>query len=168
MAEYDVTRRFQTRGVRQSDASYRVDFQHDVRFGGQASPRRERRERPTVASVTVVARDTGEPDPMVRDEFDVKEGHTYDFFAIREEVSEVEADLMALGYMQNRIRLERQVEGDKANLDVARQARTARGDAVRGPRTAEGELRTRSAGSGIAVSSTSSAPTTAPKRCANG
>ncbi len=40
LAEYDVTRRFQTRGVRQSDASYRVDFQHDVRFGGQASPRR--------------------------------------------------------------------------------------------------------------------------------
>jgi outer membrane protein assembly factor BamA/autotransporter translocation and assembly factor TamB len=118
MAEYDVTRRFQTRGVRQSDASYRVDFQHDVRFGGQASPRRERRERPTVASVTVVARDTGEPDQMVRDEFDVKEGHTFDFFAIREEVSEVEADLMALGYIQNRIRLERQVEGDKANLTL--------------------------------------------------
>ena len=118
MAEYDVTRRFQTRGVRQSDASYRLDFQHDVRFGGQASPRRQLRERPKVASVTVVARDTGEEDPLVRDEFDVKEGHTYDFFAIREEVSEVEADLMALGYMQNRIRLERQVEGDKANLTL--------------------------------------------------
>ena len=118
LAEYDVTRRFQTRGVRQSDASYRVDFQHDVRFGGQASPRRQLRERPKVASVTVVARDTGEEDPLVREEFDVKEGHTYDFFAIREEVSEVEADLMALGYMQNRIRLERQVEGDKANLTL--------------------------------------------------
>ncbi len=118
MAEYDVTRRFQTRGVRQSDASYRLDFQHDVRFGGQASPRRQRRERPTVASVAVVNRETGEEDPLVRDEFDVKAGHTYDFFAIREEVSEVEADLMALGYLQNRIRLERQVEGDKANLTL--------------------------------------------------
>ena len=113
MAEYDVTRRFQTRGVRQSDDSYRVDFQHDVRFGGQAAPRRQPRQRPTVASVTVVARDTGEPDPLVREQFDVKEGHTYDFFAIREEVSEVEEDLMALGYLQTRIRLERQVEGDR-------------------------------------------------------
>ena len=56
VAEYDVTRRFQTRGVRQSDASYRFDFQHDVRFGGQASPRRQPRERPTVASVAVVLR----------------------------------------------------------------------------------------------------------------
>ncbi|MGH6693108.1 MAG: translocation/assembly module TamB domain-containing protein, partial [Gammaproteobacteria bacterium] len=118
MAEYDVTRRFQTRGVRQSDASYRVDFQHDVRFGGQASPRRQPRERATVASVSVVGRDTGEEDTLVRDEFDVKVGHTYDFFAIREEVSEVEADLLALGYMQSRIRLERQVEGDKANLTL--------------------------------------------------
>ena len=68
--------------------------------------------------MTVVDRETGEEDPLVRDEFDVKAGHTYDFFAIREEVSEVEADLMALGYMQNRIRLERQVEGDKANLTL--------------------------------------------------
>jgi translocation and assembly module TamB len=118
VAEYDVTRRFQTRGVRQSDATYRLDFRHDVRFGGQASPRRQPRVRPKVATVTVVDRVTNEPDPEVRAEFDVKEGQTYDFFAIREEVSEVEADLLALGYMQSRIRLERQVEGDKANLTL--------------------------------------------------
>ena len=168
VAEYDVTRRFQTRGVRQSDASYRVDFSHDVRFGGQASPRRQARERPTVASVAVVNRDTGEEDPLVRDEFDVKAGHTYDFFAIREEVSEVEADLMALGYMQNRIRLERQVEGDKANLTL----RVRRGPLVEmrfaGLTTRRRRLRTRSGDSGIAASSTSSAPTMGQRRCANG
>ena len=38
IAEYDVTRRFQTRAVRQSDNSYRLDFRHDVRFGGARSP----------------------------------------------------------------------------------------------------------------------------------
>ena len=168
MAEYDVTRRFQTRGVRQSDASYRLDFQHDVRFGGQASPRRQRRERATVASVAVVNRETGEEDPLVRDEFDVKDGHTYDFFAIREEVSEVEADLMALGYLQNRIRLERQVEGDKANLTL----RVRRGPLVEmrfeGLTPPPEDSGRSSHGSGIAVSSTSSVPTTAPKRCASG
>ena len=31
VAEYDVTRRFQTRAMRQSDNSYRCDFRHDVR-----------------------------------------------------------------------------------------------------------------------------------------
>ena len=35
VAEYDVTRRFQTRGVRQEDSTYRFDFRHDVRFGGE-------------------------------------------------------------------------------------------------------------------------------------
>ena len=44
MATYDVTRRFQTRAVRESDNSYRVDFRHDIRRGGQpgASPRSSR------------------------------------------------------------------------------------------------------------------------------
>ena len=55
VAEYDVTRRFQTRAVRQSDASYRVDFSHDVGLGGTKPPRRQPRERPDVGMVTVVA-----------------------------------------------------------------------------------------------------------------
>jgi outer membrane protein assembly factor BamA/autotransporter translocation and assembly factor TamB len=118
IAEYDVTRRFQARGVRQSDASYRVDFRHDVRFGGQASPRRTIRERPKVASVVVVSADTGEDDPEVREEFDVKVGHAYDFFVIRDETKEVEEALMAQGFLQSRIRLERAVEGDQANLTL--------------------------------------------------
>ena len=32
VAEYDVTRRFQTRAVRQEDNSYRMDFRHDRPF----------------------------------------------------------------------------------------------------------------------------------------
>src|SRR5207244_3743619 len=31
VAEYDLTRRFTTRGVRQSDGTYRLDFSHDLR-----------------------------------------------------------------------------------------------------------------------------------------
>jgi outer membrane protein assembly factor BamA/autotransporter translocation and assembly factor TamB len=118
IAEYDVTRRFQARGVRQSDATYRVDFRHDVRFGGQAAPRRQLRERPKVASVVVVSADTGEPDPEVREEFDVKEGHAFDFFVIRDETQEVEEALMRQGFLQSRIRLERKVEGDQAFLTL--------------------------------------------------
>lgn len=118
VAEYDVTRRFKARGVRQSDATYRVDFQHDVRFGGQPSPRRQLRERPTVAKVDVVAADTGQADPEVREEFDVKEGHSYDFFVIRDETKEVEEQLMQQGFLQSRIRLERKVEGNDAHLTL--------------------------------------------------
>src|SRR5215510_10967643 len=53
VAEYDVSRRFQTRGVRQSDNSYRLDFRHDVRFGGQPEPRRSKREQPKIAEVLI-------------------------------------------------------------------------------------------------------------------
>ena len=56
-AEYDVTRRFQTRAVRQSDNSYRFDFRHDVRFGGTPEPRRLPRQRPTVDAPSTVTGD---------------------------------------------------------------------------------------------------------------
>ena len=118
VAEYDVTRRFKSRAVRQSDATYRVDFQHDVRFGGQPAPRRQVRQRPKVAQVHVVSDETGKDDPEVREEFDVKEGHSYDFFVIRDETKEVEEALMMQGFLQSRIRLERKVEGDAAYLTL--------------------------------------------------
>jgi outer membrane protein assembly factor BamA/autotransporter translocation and assembly factor TamB len=119
VAEYDVTRRFRARGVRQSDATYRVDFQHDVRLGGQAAPRRQlRQQRPEVANVVVVSEETGQDDPEVREEFDIKEGHPYDFFVIRDETKEVEEQLMKQGFLQSRIRLERKVEGNDAFLTL--------------------------------------------------
>jgi outer membrane protein assembly factor BamA/autotransporter translocation and assembly factor TamB len=145
IAEYDVTRRFQARGVRQSDATYRVDFQHDVRFGGQASPRRQPRMRPEVATVVVVSADTGEDEPEVREEFDVKEGHPYDFFVIRDETKEVEEALMKQGFLQSRIRLERKVEGNEAflTLRVRRGPRvTLRFEGVTPPQRIQDEVQT--------------------------
>jgi outer membrane protein assembly factor BamA/autotransporter translocation and assembly factor TamB len=144
VAEYDVTRRFRARGVRQSDATYRVDFQHDVRFGGQPSPRRQPRERPEVAQVTVLSAETGRDDPEVRAEFDVKEGQPYDFFAIRDETTEVENALVQQGFLQSRIRLERKVEGDDAylTLHVTRGPRVdVRFDGVTPPQSVQNEVR---------------------------
>ncbi len=42
VGEYDFTRRFSTRGVRQSDGSFRGDFRHDLRFGGTPEPKSTR------------------------------------------------------------------------------------------------------------------------------
>ncbi len=53
LATYDVTKRFQTRAVRESDNSYRFDFRHDIRKGGEPEPRRKPRVRPIVISITV-------------------------------------------------------------------------------------------------------------------
>ena len=71
VAEYDVTKRFQSRGVRQSDNSYRFDFRHDVQFGGQPPPSRLPRHRPTVAGVEVTS-DTSFDQAEVRSRFRVK------------------------------------------------------------------------------------------------
>ena len=88
MAEYDVTRRFQTRGVRQSDNSYRFDFRHDVRFGGQAcaAPAAARSGR-QVARSSWSRRHRRRGSASCASEFEVKEGDAYDFFAVRDEAS---------------------------------------------------------------------------------
>ena len=93
VAEYDVTRRFEIRGVRErEDDSYRVDFRHDVRFGGDPAPRRQPRHRPTIASLAVIV-DAGLDEARVRERFKLKVGDAYDFFAARTGLDRIEAKL---------------------------------------------------------------------------
>src|SRR6185295_8384191 len=93
VAEDDVTRRFQTRAVRQEDNSYRLDFRHDVRFGGQRDPHREPRVQPKVEEVSVAAAD-GADEMQLREKFSIKAGDSYDFFKIRKGMQHVEEWLM--------------------------------------------------------------------------
>lgn len=119
VAEYDVTRHFDTRVVRQSDASYRFDFRHDVRFGGQAEPHRMRRTlRRTIGTVTV----TGEgdiPEAKIRERLRLKTGDRYDFFEVRRRIGRVEGLYVEQGQLQVRVRLERVVRGDTVDLSLA-------------------------------------------------
>jgi len=115
VAEYDVTRRFQTRAVRQEDNSYRLDFKHDVRFGGERDPRKEARIRPKVEDVSLAGTE-GVDEMQLREKFGIKAGDSYDFFKIRRGVQHVEQWLMDQGYLQAKVRLERHVEGDQAHL----------------------------------------------------
>jgi outer membrane protein assembly factor BamA/autotransporter translocation and assembly factor TamB len=117
VAEYDVTRRFQTRGVRQEDNSYRLDFRHDVRFGGQPEPRRSQRVQPEIVDVTIAA-PPGTDEAALRKAFDVKVGDTYDFFEIRNGIERIEESFIERGYLQSRVRLERGVEGNQARLTL--------------------------------------------------
>ncbi len=117
VAEYDVTRRFQSRAVRQSDNSYRLDFRHDVRFGGVPDPRRQPRVRPTIARLAIVT-NSGNEDPEIRERFKVKEGDSYNFFAVRRGVERIEERLLEQGHLQARVRMEHQVDGDRASLTL--------------------------------------------------
>ncbi len=115
VARYDVTRRFQTNVVRQSDSSYRMDFRHDVRFGGRASPRRTPHTRPTVASVQVTGDDVlGEAE--VRKRIGFEPGDSFDYFKARDRVADIEDALQERGRLQARVRLDRPQEGNTIAL----------------------------------------------------
>ena len=115
IAEYDVTRRFQTRTVRQSDNTYRFDFRHDLRFGGTPEPARVRRQRPTVQSLTITT-DGKIPEAELRDELGAEQGEEYDFFGARDGVEDIEKMLEERGFLQSRVRLQR--EGDERAVNV--------------------------------------------------
>ncbi len=115
VAEYDVTRRFQTQGVRQSDNSYRLDFRHDLRFGGEPEPRRLPRHRPTVTEL-VLSTNAGVEDSEVRNRFKVKVGDPYDYFAVRKGVQRLETFYVENGYLQNRVRVMPQIDENAARL----------------------------------------------------
>src|SRR5262249_490039 len=118
VVEYDVTRRFQMRGVRErEDDSYRVDFRHDVRFGGDRAPRPELRRRATVASLTVAA-DAGADEARLRKLFKLKVGDSYEYFAARSGMERIEKLYLDSGHLQARVRLDRHVDNDKADLTL--------------------------------------------------
>ena len=116
VAEYDLTRRFQTRAVRQSDDSYRMDFRHDVRFGGRPAPRRLPRQRPTLTALTVTG-DSIASETKLRELLHLEEGRTYDYFAARRGVQRIEEFYRERGYLQSRVRVERKV--DEQTVEVA-------------------------------------------------
>jgi outer membrane protein assembly complex protein YaeT len=118
VVEYDLTRRFQMRAVRErEDDSYRGDFRHDIRFGGDPAPRRQPRSRVTIASITVTtigAIDESE----ARKRFELEEGDTYDFFAARNGVERIAKLCLESGYLQSRIRLDRRDDNDRVHLTL--------------------------------------------------
>lgn len=121
---YDVTRRFQARGVRQADDTYRFDFQHDLRFGGgqdagrtRRSPRAER----LVGDVTV-AGDHPLSEEEIRSKLKAKEGRPYDFFAISKGSDKIERKLEKQGYLEAKVTVEREVADTTVDLLVTVQA----------------------------------------------
>ena len=118
VTEYDVTRQFVSRAVRQSDASYRFDFRHDLRFGGAPEPRRsERRARPRIASVSIEG-DTVIGEAEVRERLGLDPGDRYDFFRIRRGIRRVEERYRDRGWLEARVRVERAVREDAVDLVV--------------------------------------------------
>ncbi len=124
VAEYDITRHFQTQATRQSDNTFRFDFRHDLRFGGVPAPRRQVRARPEVARVEILGNPP--PDEPIEKLFKVKMGDEFDFFAARRGVQRIEEFYLEQGRLQSRVRLDR----EPSDGGVTLQLRIARGPRV--------------------------------------
>ncbi|MEZ5363611.1 MAG: translocation/assembly module TamB domain-containing protein [Bryobacterales bacterium] len=117
VTEYDVTRRFQTKAVKQSDNTYRFDFRHDLRWGLEDAPHRGRRSGPQIR--------VGEVDfegdlKMDRDKaldiLDVKPGAKYDFFKSRRKVDKLTETYYSMNRHEARVRVDRDKHDDTIDL----------------------------------------------------
>ncbi len=120
VAEYDITRRFTTRGIKQIDNTYRFEFRHDLRFGGIPAPKR--------SSSTVNKRTIGKvdmpsggpiPEQKLRDKFKNKPGKKYDFFEVRKGMDRLEKLHRDENLLEARVRVQRDVKD--ATVDLALQ-----------------------------------------------
>lgn len=125
LATYDVTKRFQTRAVREKNNTYRVDFRHDIRMGGQPEPRRQPRIRPNVASISVPD-DAPIAAAQLRKMLGAEAGQSLDYFAVRNGVEDIEKKLRDAGWAQSRVRLDRSADAD----GIAIRLRITRGPQV--------------------------------------
>ncbi|MGH9633049.1 MAG: translocation/assembly module TamB domain-containing protein [Bryobacteraceae bacterium] len=117
IAEYDISKRFTTRGTKQSDNSYRFDFRHDIRFGGMAPPpqsaaEREKREIGKVA----FQGNTLLTDKQLSERFKVKPGSRYDFFKVRKGLDRLNNYYAKQNLLESRIRMQREAQDSTVNL----------------------------------------------------
>ncbi len=121
---YDLTRRFQARGVRQADNTYRFDFQHDVRFGGGQNagrPRRSLRAERLIGAVTV-AGDNPLSEDEILSKLKIKAGRPYDFFTISKGSDKIEQMLEKQGYLEAKVSIKREMNEATVDLVVTVEA----------------------------------------------
>ena len=118
VGEYDFTRRFSTRGVRQSDGSFRGDFRHDLRFGGTPEPKSARHlesrkiDRITIRGITYF------PEEKLISKLGVKRGQKYDFFKVRRGVDNIGKLFTSANLLQANVRLNRDSRDSSVDLTL--------------------------------------------------
>jgi len=122
IAEYDITKRFTTRGVKQIDNTYRFEFRHALRFGGIKPPERGKSQDQRRIGKVDVPTDSGIVEAKIRDAFKNKPGKRYDFFEIRKGVDRVEKLFSKEDRLEARVRLQRELKDQTVDLALDIQA----------------------------------------------
>lgn len=120
-AEYDVTRRFEAKATKQSDNSYRLDFRHDLRFGGQPAPGRTDSARFQTKKQIAGIEFLGQPlfsHKRLTDRFKLKAGDRYDFFKVQNGLDRVQNFYALQGHPEIKIRLNREAHDSQIDLKL--------------------------------------------------
>ena len=123
IAEYQLTRRFTTRALRQEDNSYRMEFRHDLLFGGpaRAGPARVKRQKPKVGSVAFTD-GTIFSEEQALGRLGLETGKTYDFFKLRGRMDRLRKEYAGRGYLEANLRLNREVRDGTVDVAVTADA----------------------------------------------
>ncbi len=119
VTEYDVTRRFNARGVKQSDNTYRFDFRHDVRWGLQSEENRGRRIGPRIEIASLEFE--GEPmldDQELQKRVGMQVGDRYDFFKARKRTDRLQNEYYKEDRLESRVRLRREQRPEQQAVDL--------------------------------------------------
>jgi outer membrane protein assembly complex protein YaeT len=118
VGEYDLTRSLTTRLVKQSDNTYRGEFRHDIRFGGATdAATMARATKPNVTAVRF-AGDTPFSEDILAKKFKVKPGKNYDALKVRKGAERLDDFFVKKGYLESRVRLDRDESADGVDLTV--------------------------------------------------
>jgi outer membrane protein assembly complex protein YaeT len=119
VGEYDLSRHFTTRAVKQSDNSYRGEFRHDIRFGSSSGT--TTKSVPATKQRITALQFTGggpfSPEQLAK-AFKAKAGQQYKPIKVRKGSDRLRSFLAKKGYLESRVRLDRQNTEQGLDLTV--------------------------------------------------
>jgi outer membrane protein assembly factor BamA len=120
LGEYDLTRSLTTRLVKQRDNTYRGEFRHDIRFGTSTNSGASSALSSVKMNVSTVhfTGDTPFASEVLAQKFKVKPGNRYNTMQVRKGTERLERFFQNEGYLQSRVRLDRDEEASSVDLTV--------------------------------------------------
>ena len=117
IANYDITRRFSARGLRQNDSSYRFQFQHDVLFGltGVGSKPTASNIRRKIGSIQFSG-NTHLTEKQLSSAAGLKTGQAYDFFSAQRGRGQLQKAFAQEDRLEAQISIDRKLEDSTVDL----------------------------------------------------
>src|SRR5215510_107544 len=119
ITDYEFTRRFSARGLRQNDNSYRFQFQHDVFFGLHGEPPKSKSSttRGKIRSIQFLG-ETHLTQKQLANAAGLKTGKTYDFFSVEKARSRLERTFGKEDRLEARISADKKLEDSAVDLTL--------------------------------------------------